>query len=103
MLPTLPPQPRPLHDRLARRYIHQARQAMAALGGALHDPPAVSRCLATAEALLSGDAAGEWTIPTSLPSSLIYKVRNANSRPENGIDFKVRRPRRLCSRPAVKQ
>eukprot|EP00752_Nemacystus_decipiens_P016486 g14737.t1 len=61
-------------SRLARRYIHQARQAIAALGGALHDPPAVARCLAAAEALLSGDAVGEWTIPNSLPSSLIYKA-----------------------------
>lgn len=48
---------------------------MAALGGALHDPPAVARCLAAAEALLSGDAVGEWTVPNSLPSSLIYKVQ----------------------------
>lgn len=73
--PHLSTPPFPRADRLARRYIHQARQAQAALGGALHDPPAVARCLAAAEALLSGDAAGQWTVPNSLPSSLIYRVR----------------------------
>lgn len=65
----------PPAGRLARGYIRQARQAMADLGGGLHDPPAVARCLAAAEALLSGDATGQWTMPGSLPSSSIYQVQ----------------------------
>ncbi|CAM9798232.1 unnamed protein product, partial [Ectocarpus fasciculatus] len=60
--------------RLSRGYIHQARQAMAALGGALHDPPAVAGCLSAAEALLSGDTGGRWVMPDSLPSPSIYKA-----------------------------
>ncbi|CAB1101529.1 unnamed protein product [Ectocarpus sp. CCAP 1310/34] len=60
------------------RFINQARQAMAALGGALHDPPAVARCLSAAEALLSGDTGGRWVMPDSLPSSSIYQVRSSD-------------------------
>lgn len=42
----------------------------------MHDSPAVARCLATAEALLSGDdASGQWAMPDSLPPSSIYQVR----------------------------
>lgn len=48
---------------------------MTALGGALHDPPAVARCLSAAEALLSGNTGGRWVVPDSLPPSSIYKVR----------------------------
>lgn len=70
-----PPTTPPLSARLARRYIHQARQAMTDLGGGLHDPPTVARCLAAAEALLSGDATGQWAMPGSLPSTSIYQVR----------------------------
>ncbi|CBJ25527.1 conserved unknown protein [Ectocarpus siliculosus] len=47
---------------------------MTALGGALHDPPAVARCLSAAEALLSGDTGGRWVMPDSLRSSSIYKA-----------------------------
>ncbi|CAM9696471.1 unnamed protein product [Scytosiphon promiscuus] len=61
-------------SRLARRYLNQARQAMAELGGALHDPPAVARCLAAAEALMSGSATGQWTMPDSLPASCTYQA-----------------------------
>lgn len=51
---------------------------MTALGGALHDPPAVARCLSAAEALLSGDTGGRWVMPDSLPSSSIYQVRSSD-------------------------
>ncbi|CAN0163461.1 unnamed protein product [Ectocarpus sp. 12 AP-2014] len=47
---------------------------MTELGGALHDPPAVARCLSAAEALLSGDTGGRWVMPDSLPSSSIYQA-----------------------------
>ena len=61
-------------DRHARSYLQGARVSAAELGGALHDPPAVARCLAAAEKLLSGNASGHWAMPVSLPSASTYQV-----------------------------
>lgn len=52
----------------------QARQVVAELGAACHDASAITRCLATAEALLSGDGSREWATPNSLPPASIYQV-----------------------------
>lgn len=62
-------------DRHARRYLQEARVSAAELGGALHDPPAVARCLAAAETFLSGNASGHWAMPASLPSASTYQVQ----------------------------
>lgn len=47
----------------------------AEIGDAIHDPPAVARCLAAAETLLSGNASGHWAMPASLPSASTYQVQ----------------------------
>lgn len=65
-------------DRHARRYLQEARESAAELGGALHDPSAVARCLAAAETLLSGNTAGHWAMPASLPSASTYQVCTEN-------------------------
>lgn len=71
----------PVSCRLARGYVRQAKQAAAELGEALHDAHTVARCLATTEALLSGNATREWTMPSSLPSASIYQVNREEGNP----------------------
>lgn len=55
----------------------------AELGDAMHDPPAVARCLAAAETLLSGNASGHWAMPASLPSASTYQVREDSKTPSH--------------------
>ena len=62
----------------------------AELGGALHDPPAVARCLAAAEKLLSGNASGHWAMPVSLPSASTYQVL------EDGKKNSLQAPVTIC-------
>lgn len=75
-----------LLKRHPHRYVQQAKQAVAEQGGELHDPTAVMRCLATVEAILSGNATEEWAMPDSLPSTSVYQV-GCGGRTETGTAY----------------